>query len=185
MALLKSNTIIYGTANIQSVLTVGAVTPNNSISSTTGSLIVYGGAGITGNVYANSVYANGLDLYSYSTSAYSQANVTAGGLVTANANIAAAFAQANSANILAQAAFNKANTGFNGGTITNTLTIANTTTSNSNTTGALVVNGSIGVASNVYVGFGGVMGFANTTTGVSAAYTFYNPTYGSLDTVFG
>ena len=60
MALLKSNTIIYGTANIQSVLTVGAVTPNNSISSTTGSLIVYGGAGITGNVYANSVYANGL-----------------------------------------------------------------------------------------------------------------------------
>ena len=59
MALLKSNTIIYGTANIQSVLTVGAVTPNNSISSTTGSFIVYGGAGIGGNVYAGgNIYAN-------------------------------------------------------------------------------------------------------------------------------
>ena len=55
MALLKSNTIIYGTANILSVLTVGAVTPNNATSNTTGSLIVYGGVGVTGNLYANTV----------------------------------------------------------------------------------------------------------------------------------
>jgi hypothetical protein len=52
MALLRSNTIIYGTANVQSVLTVGAVTPNTSISNTTGSLIVSGGVGITGNLYS-------------------------------------------------------------------------------------------------------------------------------------
>ena len=146
----KANTGGFSGGSIPNALTIANTTA--STSNGTGALIVTGGAGITGNIYTNAVYANGLFYASNN-----QPWITGGG----------------------------GGGSFNGGTITNTLTIANTTTSNSNTTGALVVNGSIGVASNVYVGFGGVMGFANTTTGVSAAYTFYNPTYGSLDTVFG
>jgi len=55
MALLKSNTIIYGTANVQGNLTVGSVFSNTSVSNTTGSLIVVGGVGITGNLYTGNI----------------------------------------------------------------------------------------------------------------------------------
>jgi hypothetical protein len=54
MALLKSNTIIYGIATVQGNLTVGSVYSNTSISNTTGSLIVTGGLGVSGNVYTGS-----------------------------------------------------------------------------------------------------------------------------------
>jgi hypothetical protein len=57
MALLKSNTIIYGTANVQSVLAVGGVTPNNSVNISTGSLVVTGGVGISGNTYVGGIIA--------------------------------------------------------------------------------------------------------------------------------
>ena len=56
MALLLSGTRIYGTANVDSVLVVGNVTPNTSTSNTTGSLVVNGGIGISGNVYSSNVY---------------------------------------------------------------------------------------------------------------------------------
>lgn len=59
MAKLQSNTRIYGTANIDSVLVVGNITPNNSTSNVTGSLKVTGGAGITGNLYTGSIVITG------------------------------------------------------------------------------------------------------------------------------
>ena len=59
MAKLQSNTRIYGTANIDSVLVVGNITPNNSTSNVTGSLQVTGGAGITGNLYAGRIVITG------------------------------------------------------------------------------------------------------------------------------
>jgi len=55
MALLKSNTIIYGTANIQGQLVVGSVSSNASVNISTGSLIVVGGAGISGNLYTGNI----------------------------------------------------------------------------------------------------------------------------------
>ena len=55
MALLKSNTIIYGIATVQGNLTVGSVYSNTSISNTTGSLIVTGGLGVTGNLYTGNI----------------------------------------------------------------------------------------------------------------------------------
>ena len=193
MALLKSNTIIYGTANIQSVLTVGAVTPNNSISSTTGSLIVYGGVGITGNVYANSVYANGLELYSYSTSAYSQANVTAGGLVTANANTVYLSGALNSANANIALLFaidtsqntniislqTQANTLLpnTGSLITvngsSQLVISNTSTSAVSVAGGIVAN-TIAVGQNYNGGTGTLQVTGNTsTTGSTVSQNIY------------
>lgn len=70
---------------------------------------------------------------------------------------------------------------FNGGTITNTLNVSNTTSSYTISNNALVVAGSVGVANSVYVG--NRVGFGNTTT--SFAYQVYNPTYNSIDTIFG
>jgi hypothetical protein len=55
MALLKSNTIIYGTANVLGQLVVGSVSSNASVNISTGSLIVVGGAGISGNLYTGNV----------------------------------------------------------------------------------------------------------------------------------
>jgi hypothetical protein len=60
-----------------------------STSNTTGALKVAGGVGIKGNVYADAVYDGGIEVISFANQA---------------------FTQANSANVLAQAAFDKANT---------------------------------------------------------------------------
>ena len=51
MAKLLSDTRIYGTSNVDSVLAVGTVTPNTSTSNVTGSLQVTGGMGVSGNVF--------------------------------------------------------------------------------------------------------------------------------------
>ena len=67
MAKLQSNTRIYGTANIDSILVVGNITPNNSTTTTTGSLQVTGGVGITGNLYVTAAYANTITLINTNT----------------------------------------------------------------------------------------------------------------------
>ena len=61
------------------------------------------------------------------------------------------------------------------------LIVANTYSSYSNSNNALQVSGGVGVANSVYVG--GRVGFGNTTT--SFAYTTYNSTFNSIDTIFG
>ena len=60
MAKLQTGTRIFGTANVDSTLVVGNIISSNSTSNTTGSLIVTGGLGVTGNVYSNAIYTNGL-----------------------------------------------------------------------------------------------------------------------------
>lgn len=58
MAQLRANTRVYGNTSIDSILVVANVTPYAATSNTTGSLIVTGGAGISGNVYADAMYSN-------------------------------------------------------------------------------------------------------------------------------
>jgi len=60
MAKLLTGTRVYGTANVDNVLTVGNVTPVNSTSNTTGSLVVTGGVGITGNLYSGNIVITGI-----------------------------------------------------------------------------------------------------------------------------
>jgi hypothetical protein len=60
MAQLLSNTRIYGFTNIDGQLSVGNVSSYSATSNATGSLIVTGGAGISGNVYSSAIYTNGL-----------------------------------------------------------------------------------------------------------------------------
>jgi len=76
MALLKSGTTVYGTANIQSVLYVGQITPNTSTSTTTGSLVVSGGTGISGNLYTGNIVVSG-----------SNPTITMGGSGVTNATV--------------------------------------------------------------------------------------------------
>ena len=59
MAKLLTGTRVYGTANVDNVLTVGNITPVNSTSNTTGSLIVVGGVGILGNTYTGNLVISG------------------------------------------------------------------------------------------------------------------------------
>jgi len=72
--------------------------------------------------------------------------------------------------------------GFSGGTVTGATTFTNSTASGNNATGAVKVTGGVGITGNMYTA--GRVGFANTTS-VSVAYTYYNNTTKSLDTVFG
>jgi len=124
---ISGNLIVQGatvTINTEIVnqqeIVAGKLTANAGIASTstnTGSLIVIGGVGVSGNVYANGVYDNGVELLSYAN--------------TINVTTQAAFAQANAANTLAQAAFNATN---------NIVVIGNTINLGTNTAGQLVSN---------------------------------------------
>ena len=72
---------------------------------------------------------------------------------------------------------------------TGNLSSNSATTSTSSTTGAVVVTGGVGANGNVYVG-GNVytanrVGFTYTGNGTALAYTYYNSTTNSIDTVFG
>jgi len=76
-----------------------------STSNTTGALVVSGGVGVAGNVYASAFYSNNLPVLTsepIGQAAYNQAN-------TANAVTQSAYNQANSANAVAQSAYNQAN----------------------------------------------------------------------------
>ena len=53
MAQLTSNTRIYGFASADGQLSVGNVTPYATTSNTTGSLVVTGGVGVTGNIFTS------------------------------------------------------------------------------------------------------------------------------------
>jgi len=120
-----------------------------SSSNSTGALVVKGGVGIKGAVYADSVYDNGVRITTGASDAYLKANGAFDKANSANVIAQAAYdsgnstltyaqsgyAKANAANVLAQAAFDKANTKFNssGGTIsgdtsiTGNLTVTGTT----------------------------------------------------------
>jgi hypothetical protein len=64
-----------------------------------------------------------------------------------------------------------------------TLVVNNTAISTNTTNGSLTVKGGIGVIDSVYVG--NRVGFAGTTTNISAAYQTYNPATNSIDIIFG
>jgi hypothetical protein len=82
-----SGGIISG-ANVIYSNTFVANSTTTSISNSTGAIISNGGLGVKGNVYADAIYDGGIEVISFANQA---------------------FTQANSANVLAQAAFNKAN----------------------------------------------------------------------------
>jgi hypothetical protein len=113
--------------NLQSVTTLGNTTSlpisltntTTSVSNTTGSLIVSGGVGVKGNVYADAVYDNGTRIITFANSAFTQAN-------TANTNAINSGTYANAAFIQANSAYNNSNTKVSksGDTMTGSLTLS-------------------------------------------------------------
>ena len=113
---LTNNGSVAYSANTPYTITYGQIP---STSTTTGALIVSGGVGVSGNVYANSVYDNGIELLSYANTIYGQTNAA---FTQANAAFAAANAAsgaasagvyANGAFVQANAAYTQANTATN------------------------------------------------------------------------
>ena len=88
-----------------------------STSNSTGALVVDGGVGVKGNVYADAVYDGGIEVITFANGAFNTANAAflAANAATAtdttqNNSITAAFTAANSAGVYANGAFAKANT---------------------------------------------------------------------------
>jgi hypothetical protein len=67
--------------------------------------------------------------------------------------------------------------------VTVATTFTNSTASTTNLTGAVIVTGGVGVTGNIYTA--GYVGYTSSAGGPSVVYTYYNPTTGTLDTVFG
>jgi hypothetical protein len=131
-----ANTVSANTLDVLNAI-ITSSTPSSS--NTTGALLVTGGVGVQGNLYATAVYSNGQIVLTsepigqnafdkanaanvLAQAAFDYANSSSGGALAQ-----AAFNKANSANVLAQAAFNAANSAVQttGGTITGTLNVAN------------------------------------------------------------
>ena len=196
MAKLLTGTRIYGTANVDSVLVVGNVTSNNSTSNTTGSLIVTGGMGITGNVFmsaANNYFSTTAEA-SYRlgwTDNYFQRSNLFGGM-----NVQGTYFNLDTTTYLA------ANRNFivrgiiSNDTGNNTVVFAgsspvrlqNTAASTSNTTGSLIVGGGVGVSGNIFargnVTANGDIVVANTLTSNTATIRF-NAALNTLDFIIG
>jgi cytoskeletal protein CcmA (bactofilin family) len=127
MAQLLSGTRIYGNTSIDSQLIVGNVTSWQATSNSTGSLIISGGVGITGNVYTGNIVITGIT---------SNGITFADGTRQTTATATGAFLSNTSTLLTVNSA--------------SQILITNTTTSTSNTTGALVVKGGVGIQGNVY-----------------------------------
>jgi cytoskeletal protein CcmA (bactofilin family) len=131
------NSALAAPGRITALGNIVAGSGTTSTSKTTGALVVEGGAGISGNVYANRVYSTQGLFWAGNGFAISTGGGGGGSAAGDNGSIQ----------------FNDSGT-FNGTTIiydtaTGNVVITNTTSSTSTTTGALVVRGGIGVAGNV------------------------------------
>ena len=84
---VSGSTITVNTEIVnQQEIIAGKLTANAglaSVNTTTGSLVVAGGVGVSGNVYANAVYANGVNLFTFANAAFTAAN-SAGSSVVGN-----------------------------------------------------------------------------------------------------
>ena len=137
---VASNVVTAGTpGNVQ----FGQLMLSNtttSTSSTTGALIVKGGAGVAGNVHVAG------DLVTANTGTVSTGNITVRGFHVGNMN----FSGADTIYINGSPVVTSAGA-FNGGTVGLATTFQSATASTSKTTGAVIVTGGMGVSGNTFV----------------------------------
>ena len=149
-------------------------TTNATAALNTGSLVNYGGAAITKDVYVGGI-VNIASVAANTTTIANNALSVAGG-IGANTLYIATAGYIGTSPIITAANINS----FSGGTINAALTINNATQSVSTTTGALIVqNGGLGLGGNIYTG-----GYAAIGVNYGQAGTLGNTATGSLQ-VFG
>jgi hypothetical protein len=192
MAQLLSGTRVYGNTSIDSQLIVGNVAPYAATSNTTGSLIVTGGMGITGNLFmsaANNYFTTTTDS-SYRlgwTDNYFQRSNLYGGMSVQGAffSLDTTIYLAANRNFIVRGIISN-DTGNNTVLFTGSspVRLQNTATSISNTTGSLIVGGGIGVTGNIFargnVTANGDIVVANTLTSNTATIKF-NAALNTLD----
>jgi hypothetical protein len=110
-----ANTGTSVTANGLTVYTFANTTV--STSNTTGAVVISGGLGVKGSIYADAIYDSGIEVIAFANQAFNLANtanikIDSGYAFanTVNVKVDSAYAFANVANTIAQAAFNLANT---------------------------------------------------------------------------
>lgn len=118
--------IIAGANVIYSNIFVANST-TTSISNSTGAIISNGGLGVKGNVYADAIYDGGIEVITFANQA---------------------FTQANSANVLAQAAFDKANSVTQQGFVTVAANGTNVVADANNDTLTLSAANGVGIFAN-------------------------------------
>ena len=172
MAQLLGGTRIYGNATVDGQLFL--TTSTQSSSTVTGALIVTGGIGIGGTVYASTMYENSARIVSTSTIKLYAATSVQNGTDTV-ITLSTTTGQLTVWNTSTLQSITS-----RGATTDKAITITNTTPSSSTSTGALVVTGGMGVAEDIYVG--GQIAVA-TITSISGDITI-DPA-GTSNVVFG
>ena len=151
---------IAGAKTFSGITTISNASAATSTS--TGALIVSGGAGITGAVYAGSIQNTPVGSTTASTGAFTtltasgattlSGTLAVGGTGTFSSTLTAGASTLASASITGVASVGGTFGVTGATTLTGATTISNTTGSTSTSTGALVVRGGVGVAGNLTVG---------------------------------
>jgi hypothetical protein len=140
-------------------LVINLANTNAASTSTTGTLVVYGGVGISGGLYAGgaitatSIFVNGnAVLTSQTIGQYGVSNINGStGSITIAAGTDTAISTTGTAITIWNTSTLQSITN-RGSSTTNVISINNTTSSTSTNSGALIVSGGVGIAGNLYVG---------------------------------
>jgi len=174
---------VWGNVRITEATQIANLSITNSTaatSTTSGALIVAGGAGIAGNVYV------GGRIFGVANTAFNASNLSVTSTTT-NATFYPAFVEATTGNIGLRTdpvfTFNPStnqisligNAAIQNSISAGNIAITNSTAATSSTTGALTVAGGVGIGGNLYVG-GTIFGVANTSFNASNVSVFNTTT---------
>jgi len=190
------NIIVSNTSTLQSITSRGAITDriitltntSGSNSTTTGALLIAGGVGVGGNLYATAIYDN-------NSRVLTQATIGNFGVTSLTAGTDTAISTATGPVVVWTTSTLQSVTS-RGAITPSAITITNSASSTSTTTGALVITGGVGIGGNVYANFiygnslydsgnrvvtqvipyaGPAIGITNlTTSGPQASFTILN-----------
>ena len=160
-------------------IVIAATTVSNS--TITGALIVAGGVGIGGNIYASNIYSNGL-LVATGSASFNGGTVAN---ATTFTNTVVISTTTNSISTTTGALIVSGGVGIGGSLVAGGIsTFTNTTAATSTSTGALQVKGGVGIGGNIWVG--GTIFVANIRADATSSSTtfavYYNPATDELTT---
>lgn len=146
----RGSITINNTSTLQSVTERGSTTTvaltlsnlTESTGTTTGALVVGGGVGVGGNLWASNLYSNG-------SLVVTQATIGNLGVTAINAGTDTAVSSSTGVVVIWNTSTLQSVT-ERGSATTAPISILNTTSSTSTNSGALVVNGGVGVGGNIY-----------------------------------